>query len=205
MIALVYGTIRLNTGDLSTTDFIANDPKLETVATCPSLAASLRTTHVKEIPDLLTSSKGTCRCLFVYPRRLVRDRHHPRRLPRQEYHDPLGPVLLPVPHARLLVRPARSAQSRPRRDQRRHRSRAQLDPRVRHRHRRRRRRRVRRHDGYAMAPVCGTTSRLEQLTIDNADVDEVPFISLTRFKEFGWDSFRKIGADLQIRRMYTRY
>lgn len=37
MIALVYGTIRLNTGDLSTTDFIANDPKLETVATCPSL------------------------------------------------------------------------------------------------------------------------------------------------------------------------
>ncbi|KAG0660822.1 hypothetical protein C6P46_004377 [Rhodotorula mucilaginosa] len=46
MIALVYGTIRLNTGDISTTDFIANDPKLETVATCPSLAASLRTTHI---------------------------------------------------------------------------------------------------------------------------------------------------------------
>ncbi|GAA5960516.1 hypothetical protein JCM8115_003205 [Rhodotorula mucilaginosa] len=37
MIALVYGTIRLNTGDISTTDFIANDPKLETVATYVSL------------------------------------------------------------------------------------------------------------------------------------------------------------------------
>lgn len=37
MIALVYATIRLNTGGLSTSDVLASDPQLGTVATCPSL------------------------------------------------------------------------------------------------------------------------------------------------------------------------
>lgn len=37
MIALVYATIRLNTGGLSSTDVLASDPKLATVATYVSL------------------------------------------------------------------------------------------------------------------------------------------------------------------------
>ncbi|GAA5877382.1 hypothetical protein JCM3774_003581 [Rhodotorula dairenensis] len=150
MIALVYGTIRMNTGNLSTTDFIATDPQLETVATYVSLfilavlfeiGITLDACRAKNIMTLAVLS-GFQFLMLVYSSVL------PGQLSRAlEGTNADSDRVHALTHAYAVVIVAI----------------------------------------VAVASVT-MTGMLWPL-----------------FKEFGWDSFRKIGADLQLRRMYMRY
>ncbi|BGP53804.1 hypothetical protein JCM8202v2_001376 [Rhodotorula sphaerocarpa] len=150
MIALVYATIRLNTGGLSTSDVLASDPQLGTVATYVSLfilavlfelGIALDACRAKNIMTL-----GVL-CVFQFLM-LVYSSVLPGQLNRAlKGTNADSPHVHKLTHAYAIVIVA----------------------------------------VVALASVC-MSAMLWPL-----------------YREMGWSVFRKIGADLLLRRMYTRY